>query len=370
MLHDFLTRERATIISVAKANALKFQDGRTTSIAMDEGWGNFFDELIELMKRDQPFEFHAEKGIHTVQAEKHGKEYQRLGYTASEVVHSYGIICQAVTELATKLKYEITSREFQQLNLSLDTAIAEAVTEYQRLRSKAFDEAEVKRLGYLAHELRNCLQSATIALEMIESGAVGVRSSTSSLLQSTLSRMAELIDKALTEVRLRSEPTSYLQRTRLFELMSEVGVTAGVEARSRNMILRMDVSSDLEVNVDRQLFVSTLSNLVQNALKFSKSGGTVQVHAHEQGDRVLIEVEDECGGLADGMAEELFQPGVQKNLDRSGLGLGLAISKQAVELNKGTLRVENRPGKGCIFIIDLPKPEVSVAKPLREGSNN
>ncbi|MDP4244122.1 MAG: HAMP domain-containing sensor histidine kinase [Bacteroidota bacterium] len=356
MLHDFLTRERSTILAEAKRRALESRGTRLTSEAVEAGWGIFYDELIDLLERDQPFEFQGQLGAHTAVAEKHGKEYLRLGYTVSEVVHSYGIICQAITSLATQLGFNITSREFQQLNLSLDTAIAEAVSEFEKLRSENVDRAEVKRLGFLAHELRNCLQSASVALEMIESGIVGVRSGTGSMLQNSLKKMAELIDVALTEVRLRSEPKIDPIRTRVFELMSEVGVTSGFDARSRNLTLLMQGFSDLEVDVDRQLFVSALANLVQNALKFSKPGGTVQVRTRQDGDRVLIEVEDECGGLPPGKSEELFTAGVQKDKDRTGMGLGLAISRQAIELNKGKLRVENLPGKGCIFIIDLPKP--------------
>jgi signal transduction histidine kinase len=364
MLHDFLTRERNTILTVARQKAIETQGSRQRSDAVEEGWGIFFDELVGLLKRDQPFEFHAEKGLHTAEAEKQGKEYLRLGYTVSEVVHSYGVLCQAITSLASKLDFEITTREFRQLNLSLDTVIAEAVTEFEKGRRKTVDHEEVKRLGYLGHELRNCLQSATISLEMIQTGTVGVNSKTGMVLQESLKKMAELIDTALTEVRLRSEPDCRPERTRVFELMSEVGVTAGFEARSRNLTLQMQGFSDLEVDVDRQLFVSALANIVQNAIKFTKPGGTVQVRTRQEGDRILVEVEDECGGLPDGKIEELFEPGVQKGNDRTGMGLGLAISKQAIERNLGVIRVENLPGKGCIFIIDLPKPAaVEIAIP-------
>jgi signal transduction histidine kinase len=192
---------------------------------------------------------------------------------------------------------------------------------------------------------------------MIESGVVGVKSGTGGMLQTSLTKMADLIDVALTEVRLRTDPKIFLVRTRVFELLSEVGVTAGFDARTRNLTLLMQGFSDLEVEVDRQLFVSALANLVQNALKFSKPGGTIQVRAHEVESRILIEVEDECGGLPDGKIEELFDAWVQRDKDRTGMGLGLAISRQAIELNKGKLSAENLPGKGCKFIIDLPKPE-------------
>lgn len=357
MLHEFLTQERSTILAEAKRNAAKTQGARITSSAQQEGWGIFYDELIGLLKRNQPFEIHGEKGLHTVEAEKQGKEYLRLGYTVSEVVHSYGVICQAITSLATTLGFTITAREFQQLNLSLDTAIAESVSAFGQLGTENVDRAEVRRLGFLAHELRNCLQSASISLEMIESGLVGIKSGTGNMLQNSLTKMAKLIDTALTEVRLRAEPKNYFQRTRVFELLSEVGVTAGFDARSRDITLKMHGFSNLEVDVDRQLFVSALANLVQNALKFSHPGGSVQVRARAENHRILIEVEDECGGLPEGRPEELFDAGVQRGEDRSGMGLGLAISRQAIERNNGTIHIKNLPGKGCIFTIDLPQPD-------------
>ncbi len=155
MLHDFLTTERDTILMAVKQKALDTQGSRVASVALEEGDSIFYDELIGLLKRNEPFELHAEKGLHTSQSEKQGKEYLRLGYTISEVVSGYGSLCQVITQLATQRGFEITSREFRQLNLSLDTAIAEAVTEYAKVRLKTCNFLETERLDYLASELRN-----------------------------------------------------------------------------------------------------------------------------------------------------------------------------------------------------------------------
>ena len=70
--------------------------------------------------------------------------------------------------------------------------------------------------------------------------------------------------------------------------------------------------------------------------------------------RVQIEVEDECGGLPPGEAEDLFRPFEQRDTNRSGLGLGLAIARESVETNGGLIHARNLPGKGCVFTIDLP----------------
>jgi signal transduction histidine kinase len=73
---------------------------------------------------------------------------------------------------------------------------------------------------------------------------------------------------------------------------------------------------------------------------------------------VLIEVEDECGGLPAGKAEDLFRPFEQRGTNRSGLGLGLAIARESVETNGGLVRARNLPGRGCVFTIDLPRQAV------------
>ena len=72
-------------------------------------------------------------------------------------------------------------------------------------------------------------------------------------------------------------------------------------------------------------------------------------------ERVLIEVEDECGGLVGGNVNELFRPFEQRSADRTGLGLGLAFGRWGAEANNGRLYARNLPDKGCVFTIDLPR---------------
>ena len=102
---------------------------------------------------------------------------------------------------------------------------------------------------------------------------------------------------------------------------------------------------------------SALSNLIQNAIKFTRAGGVIKVRANILAEKIVIEIEDECGGLAN-PAINLFKPFEQQNENTTGLGLGLTITKQAIERNKGTIEVSNFPGKGCIFKVTLPKGDV------------
>jgi hypothetical protein len=110
------------------------------------------------------------------------------------------------------------------------------------------------------------------------------------------------------------------------------------------------------IDVDRQLITAALANLLRNAFKFSRPNGHVVLSTDTTTatGRVLIDVQDECGGLPEGEAEDLFLPFEQRSANRTGLGLGLAIARQSVETNGGVIRARSLPGKGCIFTVDLP----------------
>lgn len=75
------------------------------------------------------------------------------------------------------------------------------------------------------------------------------------------------------------------------------------------------------------------------------------VAAHSEIDRILIEVEDECGGLPEGKAEQMFRPFEQLGAERTGVGLGLPLSRRGVEANGGKLYVRSVPGIGCMFTV-------------------
>jgi signal transduction histidine kinase len=75
-------------------------------------------------------------------------------------------------------------------------------------------------------------------------------------------------------------------------------------------------------------------------------------------DRVLVEIQDECGGLPAGDVNELFRPFEQRGADRTGMGIGLAFSRWGAEANGGRLYARNLPEKGCVFTVDLPRSPV------------
>ena len=361
MLHEFIQTHRQELIARTRRKVLERPAPGPTEEELAHGVPLFLDQLVTILRLEcrsssedeQPSVSSAGEAASVRQQEnatEHGADWLAKGFTIAQVVHDYGDICQAVTELAVERQEQITSPEFRTLNRCLDEAIASAVSEYGRLRANRVTEDR----GFFAHELRNKLNAAFLSFRSIQSGRVGVRGSTMSVLHRSLLGMRALVDRSLSEVRLNSG-LQHQERLRVAELVEEVEIAAQLDAGERGMRLDVEpVPYGLFVHADRQLLASALSNLLQNAFKFSREAGRVWLRTRASGERVMIEIEDQCGGLPAGKADALFQPFEQAAADRSGLGLGLAISRQAIEANGGALSVTDVPGKGCIFKIDLP----------------
>ena len=140
----------------------------------------------------------------------------------------------------------------------------------------------------------------------------------------------------------------------LADFIEEIKLSASLEADLKQCTFSVaKVDEQLAVDVDKDLLSSAIGNLLQNAFKFSHACSEVSLNAYAAADRILIDVEDRCGGLPAGAAERMFLPFAQVGADTSGLGL--SISRRSVEANDGILSVRNVPGLGCVFTIDLPR---------------
>ena len=352
MLHEFLSANHEEIIARARAKAVNRTVLRATGDELQNGIPLFLTQLVGMLRYPGPESGDAEIGT---SATKHGDEMRRMGFTVGQVVQDYGGLCQAITELAVDSKTSISSEDFKTLNSSLDKAIASAVTEFGRQREQSISDEGVEHLGILAHELRNALNIATLAFGALQSGAVGTSGSTSEVVSRSLARMRDLLDRSLAEVRLKA---GIHKRTPLSvaALIEEVAIAAAVEAKHRGLQLTVgSVANGVTIHADAQILVSALSNLLQNAFKFTRPGGHVSLKTDTTVDFVQITINDECGGLPPGKIEDLFRMFEQRGADRSGLGLGLAISRQGIEESGGTIDVRDIPGKGCAFTVRLPR---------------
>lgn len=382
MMHEFLTANRAELIDRCRTKVAQRADPGADPKELEYGVTVFLDQLIKTLQVEQtPQPMQSRKvsgpsgGGNPVlfemgeSAAQHGRELLQRGFTIDQVVHDYGDLCQAITDLAFEKNAPIEIDEFRTLNRCLDNAIAVAVTEFSYQRDSVLADKQAgalnERLGFFAHELRNLLNSATLAVTAIKAGRVGLTGATGSVLDRSLVALRNLIDRSLSEVRITAGMPVHHQLFSLADFIAEIRHTASLEAQVKKCVLIVSVVDPrLAVDADQDLLFSAVGNLLQNAFKFTRPHTEVTLNAYAEADRILIDVEDNCGGLPPGDVETMFEP-YKGTPDYSGLGLGLSIARRSVEANGGTLSVRDKPGSGCVFTISVLRrslPEaVSVA---------
>ena len=372
MLYEFLNANRDELVERCRS---KVTARTATGMAEREltfGISIFLEQLISTLQLEQGSNpaialrvSGPASGVPTMShmgetATRHGTELLEHGFTVEDVVHDYGDLCQAITDLAVEQSAPITVDEFRTLNRCLDNAIATAVAEFAYLHDRAISEEHTdelsKQLGYFAHELRNSLSTATLAVSVIKMGNVGISGATGAVLDRSLVAMRSLIDRSLATARLAGQLGIERSTFSLSAFITELKLSASLEADIKDCILIVPpVDPKLAISGDRDLLLAAVGNLLQNAFKFSEAEREISLNAYTSGDRVLIDVEDSCGGLPEGAAEKMFVPFSQMGVDRSGAGLGLWIAQRSVEANGGQLSVRNLPGTGCVFTVSLPR---------------
>jgi signal transduction histidine kinase len=351
MLHEFLRSNRDSILALAQTLVAPGDAPRTRTPELSRVAPAFMEQLMDALTLTGG---EAATAIED-SARAHGASLMRAGLACAQVVHDYGSVCQAITGRAHEMRVSITSDEFRTLNRCLDDAIAGAVTEFTRLRAAAIDHVESEHLAALARDLRKHLVAALLTYRVLKTGTVGISGSTGTELGRNLRRVSSLIDRTMADVRLDAGVQSP-ERMSVFACFEEIEVGASLEAHSRGLGLTVtSVGRDVHVHVDRQLLTAAVSNLVQNALQFSRKGGHISLRSESTADRVCIEVKDECGGLPAGQRQEVMRAFLRPGERSTPLGPGLSIVRRSVDAIGAELRVHDTPGVGCTFTIDLPR---------------
>ena len=204
MLHEFLTLHREAIIARTRTKVATRMAPRPTEAELEHGVPLFLDQLAETLRCEQETPARTTSAAMTQGALRYGGEMRQAGFTVGQVVHGYGDVCQAVTELAIELDLPISADEFKTLNRCLDEAIAQAVTEFSRQRDLSVSDRGTARQGFFVHELRNLSGNALLAFEVLKAGTVGIGGSTGGILGRNLIALCDLIEGSIGELRLEA----------------------------------------------------------------------------------------------------------------------------------------------------------------------
>jgi signal transduction histidine kinase len=380
MMFEFLTNNRAALSARCIEKVAARSTRKPSDTELVNGIPIFLDQLIKTLEIEQSLDPMRSRDVSGPSgggmqassemgnsASRHGRELSDLGFTVGEVVHAYGDLCQSITDLAFERDAPITVDEFRTLNRCLDNAIANAVTEHTYIHTNHSNDQHAlemgQQLGYFAHELRNYLGTASLAFTAAKSGNLSLDGATGTVLERSLLGLRKLIDGSLADVRMTVGGLVPKGTYSLAVFITQVRLAAEFDASARGCTLSVsDVDPELALIVDRDLLFGAVGNLLQNAFKFTKRGTEIALKAYAVGDSIRIDVADHCGGLQPGESARMFAPFTQRNADKTGLGLGLSITRRSVESNGGVLSVRDMPGVGCVFTISLPRHAMPSAK--------
>jgi signal transduction histidine kinase len=232
------------------------------------------------------------------------------------------------------------------------------------------EEEWLRFIDTLSHELKTPLTSIIAAAGLLEEELQDTADETHRKLMQTIIRNSNSLEVRLTELlnivktgsgklQLQFEPVD------LKSLILGTCMQISPLMRTKGQKLNTELPEFVPIiQADGQRLEQVLLNLMNNAAKFTQDGGTITVRIKKQETGLVVEVADNGIGIAKEQQDKLFKPYSRVQADRQkhpGLGLGLALSKQVIELHGGKIWVDSDTGKGAVFSFYLPKRPAQTA---------
>jgi signal transduction histidine kinase len=218
-------------------------------------------------------------------------------------------------------------------------------------------------LAVVSHDLKSPLSSVSLSASLLRRSLETGNSNPADLLKQAniIIRNAAVMDRMISDLldvekMANGKLVFELKEENICDILSECEELFSAVLMVKNSTLRVESCDRLIVApIDRDRIIQVLSNLIGNALKFTPAGGEVCVWACRNGANIEISVSDNGPGIPEEMKAKIFDRFSQLgNHDRSGLGLGLFISKWFIEAHHGEIWVESDVGRGSKFTFSLP----------------
>ena len=244
---------------------------------------------------------------------------------------------------------EDTVKEFRQLSVSVPLMLDRLSESFAMQRQFS---------GNAAHELRTPLAIMQTKLELFAAEHKNLEGDTAELVRSQaeqLDRLSKLVHTLLEMSNLSSAPRS--DRIELAPLVEEI-ITDLTPLASQNDITMEQDCDNVVITGSDALIYRLVFNLIENAVKYNRRGGSVSVSVHKENSDVVVRVSDTGCGIPEEYRESIFQPFFRVDKSRSrqmgGVGLGLALVHEIAVLHGGSVRAEPGNKVGTVFIVTLP----------------
>jgi signal transduction histidine kinase len=254
----------------------------------------------------------------------------------------------------------------QESNRTLERRVSERTAELRRALERLTELNQIKAnlISNVSHELRTPLAHIKGYVELLQDGQLGPLEQEQVKAVGVMHRATERLERLIEDLieystASREGMALKMQPARLTELVEGVLQKSRDKAGKAGVTVSADVSPDLPpLQADREKLAWVVYQLMDNAIKFTPSGGEVRVRAWEEEDRAMLSVQDTGIGIPPARLDEIFVPFHQ--LDESptrrygGTGLGLALVKLILKAHGAQIRVESEEGKGSTFSFSLP----------------
>lgn len=286
-------------------------------------------------------------------AREHALTRVRLGFDIDELVHEFIVLRQVLLDVIYENGIPVECGDVKRLTDLVEAAIAVAVKSYVAARDYAARQKEAEHVAFLIHELRNPLSALGFATRRLRGETP--RPHLWDVVDRNMDRMRSLIERVLQVERLQAgKAQPELRELDLGELLAQPVSAAALAAEDKGLVLRPEYDPDLLLRVDPDLVEAAVSNVLDNAVKYTDAG-MVRLTAEDAGDHIVLHVWDNCPGLSQEELEVIFEPFERGHSNKPGSGIGLAIARQALEAQGGAIGADSNAERGCHFWISLPK---------------
>lgn len=215
-------------------------------------------------------------------------------------------------------------------------------------------------VGNISHEFRTPLAGIKAMVETLQDVAADDREVTRDFLsriEVEVDRMTQLVAELTELSRIETGKAELeLEPVDINSLAEEAVVQLKTQAERRNLNIEMSLGSIRAVPADKERLRQVMVNLIHNAIKFNRPGGSIKIRTESSEDSVFVEVSDTGTGIARGDLPHIFERFYKADKSRAGQGsgIGLAIAKHVVESHGGKITVQSEEGKGATFSFSLP----------------
>lgn len=278
---------------------------------------------------------------------------------------SFGRALTAQTQTETRLEYITREKRGYDVHISpveIEGALYAVGVFYDTTRIERLEKMRQEFLSNISHELRTPLTSIMAFVETLESGAIDDPENNRRFLgvvRRNAERMNDLISDILELSLIESGGvTIEIKQVRVSSLVDEVFASLSSKAGEREIRLINEIDAEVRVPADPIRLEQMLTNLIENAIKFNRLGGTVTLSLNSRDDQHLISVADTGEGILPAHLPRIFERFYRADRGRTrevgGTGLGLSIVKHLARLHGGDVSVSCDLGRGSRFVIKIP----------------